>query len=550
MAGKIRVSDERVIAVWNDIERYPKTKDVADELGYQERWLRQGVLPRIRKEHGPNVLVDRAANYHRRGRKQVEPGRFLVAVKPKVERWFITAAQDETPVHRPFWRNVKAYCDAIGAELLVGGFTYNKSLFEDHASRTAVFAEQVRPYLRHENCDLGPLMFAAKMNILPTAVRPLSGLDTYSQGRWAVIPHAKVQLVSVPSLPGRHPAMVMTTGACTEPNYIEKKAGLKAEFHHVIGGTIVELDEAGNLFCRQISATDDGNFQDLDMVVRDGKVSRGNRVEQITWGDIHMEKMDPVVALHGWGYDIVKERVVSTDTMIHALKPRHQAFHDLLDFQARNHHRRNDHHFLFEMLVSGSDKVEDGVAACARFLRATAFDWVTSVVVASNHNDALVRWLREADPRDDVRNFRYWCELNAEYYRRIEEGDMEFDIIAWAMQQHDPEARMLDDIVFVPRNGSYVVCQRHGGIETGLHGDEGPNGARGTALNMNRIAVRINRGHEHTASIVDGVFTSGLSGLLDQGYNSGPSGWSQTHTVTYPNAKRTLVTMIDGKWRG
>src|SRR5205085_2406034 len=107
-------------------------------------------------------------------------------------------------------------------------------------------------YLIHENEWCGPLLFAAKMNILPTAVRPLSGLETYSRGKWAVFPHAKTQLVSVPSLPGRHPAMVMTTGACTGPNYIEKKAGLKAEFHHTLGAVIVEVDEADRVFCRHL----------------------------------------------------------------------------------------------------------------------------------------------------------------------------------------------------------------------------------------------------------------------------------------------------------
>jgi hypothetical protein len=91
--------------------------------------------------------------------------------------------------------------------------------------------------------------------------------------------------------------MVMTTGACTVPNYIEKKAGLKAEFHHQIGATIVEVDGADRIFCRQIGATNDGSFQDLDAVVRNGEVTFGNRVEAITWGDIHREQIDPQVAL-------------------------------------------------------------------------------------------------------------------------------------------------------------------------------------------------------------------------------------------------------------
>ena len=125
--------------------------------------------------------------------------------------------------------------------------------------------------------------------------------------------------------------------------------------------------------------------------------------------------------------------------------------------------------------------------------------------------------------------------------------DREFDVFAHALRQFDD--RQFDDVAFVPRNGSYLVCQQAGGIEIALHGDEGPNGARGSALNMNKMAVRINRGHEHSASIIDGVFTSGLCGLMDQGYNSGPSSWSHSQILTYSNAKRTLVTIIDGKWR-
>lgn len=60
---------------------------------------------------------------------------------------------------------------ATGAEVMVGGFTYQKGLFEDHASRAAVFAEEVRPFMRHEAVDLGPVVFCAEMNTLPTAVR-------------------------------------------------------------------------------------------------------------------------------------------------------------------------------------------------------------------------------------------------------------------------------------------------------------------------------------------------------------------------------------------
>jgi hypothetical protein len=468
-----------------------------------------------------------------------------------VLRFILTAAQDETPVDAEFFHNLIAYADDIGAELKVAGFTYQKGVFTDHSTRTGLFASIVQPYLIHENEWCGPLLFAAKFNILPTAVRPLSGLETHSRGRWAVFPHAKIQLVSVPSLPGRHPAMVMTTAAVTLPNYIDcKKAGLKAEFHHQIGATIVEVDEADRVFCRQIGAGADGGFQDLDAVVRNGRVTRGHRVESITAGDLHIEKGDPLVFLKAFGYDLVDQEVVTSDSLVHDLRPRTIAWHDVLDFQARNHHRRQDPHFAYEMLVTGRDSVEAGVIASARFLAAMneELDDCEQVVAASNHHDALTRWLREADPvRHDPLNARYWCELQTAVYRAIERGERHFDPFRYAVAQHEPDA--VARVTFVPRNGSRVICEDHGGIEIGMHGDEGPNGSRGSALALTKVATRMNIGHAHTASILDGVYTAGLSGLMDQQYNSGPSGWSHTHIVTYPNARRTLITMVDGKWR-
>lgn len=546
MVGFKRLDDAALIAAYNDITRLPRMADVAKELGYGLRHL-QLRLQAIRQSD-PEALIDRnQPGLIASTDASIEPGRWLVTTDPDVKRWLVTAAQDETRIDARFWANLLAYSHHLGAELLVAGFTYNKSLFEDHASRSGYFDEVLRPYLIHDNRMLGPVLFAAKMNILPTAVKPLSGLETYSRGDWAIFPHVKTQLVSVPSLPGRSASHVMTTGACTVPNYIEKKAGLKAEFHHSIGAVLVEVDSEGRQWCRHLGAAQDGSFQDLGVKVRDGVVSTGHRVEQITWGDIHREKLDPVVAMTSWGFDLATETIRDTGSMAHTLRPRHQAFHDLLDFMPRNHHRRGDHHFAFKMLTGGTDRVVDGIAASARFLRATAFDWTTSVVVASNHHDALQRWLREADPRGDPANARYWCELNAEMYRNMESGDSNFDVFAWALRQHDP-AR-LEDIVFVPRNGSYLVCQAAGGVEIGMHGDEGPNGARGSSTNLVKVAVRMNVGHAHSPSILDGVYTAGLSGQMDQGYNSGPSGWSHSHIVTYASGKRALITILDGKWR-
>jgi hypothetical protein len=56
-----------------------------------------------------------------------------------------------------------------------------------------------------------------------------------------------------------------TTGACTLRNYINRKAGQVATFHHVFGALYVEVAEDGKWFVRQIMADDSGAFYDLDV---------------------------------------------------------------------------------------------------------------------------------------------------------------------------------------------------------------------------------------------------------------------------------------------
>jgi hypothetical protein len=464
----------------------------------------------------------------------------------KIRRYLLTAAQDDTAVHLEFWRNLNTYAAHLGAEIMVGGFTYQKGLFEDHASRTAVFAEAVQAHMRHERVDLGPLIFCAEMNILPTAVRPLSSLESYTGQKWGVFPHAKVQLVSVPTFIGSPAKQIMTTGACTIENYIAKKAGLKAEFHHVIGATVVEIDENERVFCRQINATGDGAFQDLDVQVKSGRITTGCRVEAITHGDIHRVKIDPLVAMGTWGLDVASEQVVTRDTMIDALKPRYQFFHDLVDFDARNHHRIDDHHHRFAVLCNGTDSVEAEIAQAARFLRQAEREFCRSVVVFSNHDDALTKWVRTADYKKDAANALFYLRCDLAVHEAIA-ADERFNVFRWALERAD--GRDLDGIDFVDDDQSFVICQAAGGVECGMHGHLGINGARGSPAAFTKTAVKINSGHTHSPGILDGVYTAGLSGVMDQGYNRGLSSWANAHTVTYPNGKRTIVTLQDGKWK-
>ncbi|HRP25367.1 hypothetical protein [Thauera sp.] len=458
-----------------------------------------------------------------------------------VRRYILTSAQDDTDVHKGFLANLRVYAARLNAEILIGGFTYQKALYTDHTTRTALFREELQPYMRFESVDLGPVLFAAEMNTLPTADRPLSGLQTYGRGKSVVFPHAKIALEAVPSMPGTHPPIVMTTGAVTEPNYIPKKAGLKAEFHHVLGATVVEVDPVGNHFwARSVSADRNGDFQDLDVVVSGGVVRPGNRVAAITWGDIHCPSVEPAVLETLWSE--------SAGSMIEALRPQVQVFHDLMSFEMTSRHVDGDAIHRAQMVYSGRSSIEGQVAQGAQFLRATERPWCRSVVVESNHDERLLRWARRDIDRNDTENVAYWHAANLALLLAAKAGDEDFNLVRHCLRSADE--RGLDTIDFIPVGGSMVICQDSGGIEIGMHGHAGPNGARGTPTGFARMASRLTIGHMHAPQIHDGVYIAGITGALDQGYNRGPGAWLHAHVVHYANGKRTLIIQSeDGRWR-
>lgn len=467
----------------------------------------------------------------------VAPGAFR---RGEVRRWILTAAQDDTDIHLGFWTNLQMFARHCGAQICVGGFTYNHALYTDHETRTASYRAEVEPFLRFEPMDCGPVLFCAEMNTLPTAVRPLSGLTTYAQGRTAVFPHAKLAFESVPAMPGKFVPSVMTTGAVTVPNYVKKKAGLKAEFHHVLGAVIVEADDLGNAWCRQISATSDGAFQDLDVSVSAGRISVGNRVKAVTFGDIHIPSLADDVFQALWGRN--------SQSLMEVLRPEYIFIHDLMSFEMASRHVAGDPIHRARMRAAASDGIRWQVREGAKFLRAIERETCRTVMIESNHDDRLSQWARSDADRMDTENAEYWHECNLHLLRAIRAGDHEFNLIRWALKNED--ARGLSGIDFVPMGGSFLICQDSGGIECGMHGHQGCNGSRGTATGLAKMGTRLTIADKHSPQILDGVYIAGMSGDLDQGYNTSPSSWQRSHVVAYPNGKRALITQAaDARWR-
>jgi hypothetical protein len=374
------------------------------------------------------------------------------------------------------------------------------------------------------------------MNILPTASRPLNGFESYTGRDSCIIPHVKFSMKSIPSNKYSPTKFCYTTGTCTLRNYIQRKAGLKAEFHHSYGALLVEVDEEENWYCRQVHGSNDGTIYDLDVCVKDGSITTGNRVEAIVWGDIHLQSIDSNIYDYAWG----------KQGMFESLKPKYQFFHDILDFRSRTHHEIGKPFARYVRFITGCEDVKKEVTEVAAFLDSTSRDWCTSVVVDSNHNNHIGRWVQEQDARHDPINVEFWLDLQKSIYAKLKDrGSIDVHFLKEALELVGFNSAP-GLVRFLDEDESFLVC---GDIECGIHGHSGPNGSKGSIRSFARMGRRAVTGHTHSAGIYDGVYTVGVCADLQPDWTAGPSSWSHSHCLIYPNGKRSIVTMWNGRWK-
>jgi Bacterial regulatory protein, Fis family len=462
----------------------------------------------------------------------------------QIKRYILTSAQNNTHVYDAAWQNLLALAEFYNAEILVGTYSYNQNAYgklsvkrgKDKLQEKELWYDpKLTPYLNDERKQLAKgLVWCGEYNALPTVVNPLAGLESYSGRQSAIFPHAKLAMRSIATMQDAGTKLNFTTGTVTQKNYIQKRAGTIAEFHHVYGALLVEVDADGHWWVRQLNAdTDTGTIQDLDVVVTNGVVTTGHRVEAITWGDLHAT--------------IADEQVVKASlNMLDVLRPRYQFMHDVLEGSSINHHVKDNQHFKFWNWLRGLHRVEEEFRHTAELMNKYERPGTETIVVDSNHDDPWIqRWLRDHDYRKDPPNAEFYIEAQKYLYEQIRSGKMPRDInmTGWALNRYG----LTLNPTFLISDESFLLCGDK--IECGMHGHLGPNGRYGSPENLSKMGRRSNIAHTHYAGIYDGLYVAGTSTKFRWDYNLGPSNWTNSHIVTYPTGKRTIITMYAGKWR-
>ena len=446
------------------------------------------------------------------------------------KRWFITSAQNATPIFEKAYDSIKQWCKANDGALIVVPYRYRNptSIFSDNDYEW--WDERIVKHLVDKRVKLcNNLVLLGDIKVVPTALNPLTGIEGFTGSDSCILGHPHYQLRSVATRAGDMPKLMSTTGSITLPNYTNSKAGKVGDHHHTLGGVVVEWD--GEYFhMRHVSFDNDGSFIDWDTLYKPDDVEDAPRVESITLGDLHQWWVDKDVDKATFG------------KIIPELRPKHVFIHDAIDSYSVSHHHRNDPFLKCAKHKHGLNNVRNEIKDLVEFLKERMDDDIKYHIVPSNHDDHITRYIKETDWRNDPENADFYLETALHMLRgtKVVQGGVStprpFDY--W-MNKYLPE------VDIIPRDSSFELL----GVEHGFHGDQGPNGARGSTLNLSKVGVKVTKGHSHCAEVKDGCYSVGVM-APKMAYASGPSSWTTSHVILYANGKRTHVHIINGRCRG
>lgn len=451
-------------------------------------------------------------------------------------RYIITSAQNATPIHAKLWQTLQVAAKHLDAELVVVPFRYKNptSLWSQKQESDEWWAPEVTPFLFNVRKRLNAnLVLAADVKMQPTAGSPLSGFESLTGAESCILGHPKMQLRSVPVPTGRYPKLLTTTGACTKQNYTDSKAGKIGEFHHFLGAVLVEI-EGKRFHLRQLNADkDDGSFIDLDQLYTPEGVQQAPPALALVMGDTHVRVTDAQVDRATFG----------ADGIVDTLNPQTLVFHDLIDGETTNPHEVGNPFLAEAKRKAQRQDVREEIREVVEFVNVRARGR-QAVIVDSNHHDFLARWVIRTDWKYDLKNADFYLETARAMLAsaRVSERGAEYaDPFAYWLKKlgTNPNVRVLGP------DESFKVA----GIECGLHGHRGPNGARGSLKNLARLGAKVISGHTHTPGIEEGHYSVGTSTPQRLSYTHGPSSWLQAHVVVYANGKRAILPIIEGTWR-
>lgn len=451
--------------------------------------------------------------------------------RPK--KYVITACQNNAAINEDFAYSLQAYCKFNNAELLVVPIIYRPNDHEDIVFNIPSWLEHT---LINSKVRIHDEVFVmGSFNFVPTTVNPLQGLESLSRGDTLIVPSPQLRMKSMAVSATRHPAILHTTGAISNPEYSNTKVGEKALFNHSYSAVVVEIDNDNDFHIRVLSADDFGAFFDIGYLYTPRGDVSFEGIEALVTGDEHAIFADPVVT---------NATYLGDASIVKTLKPKYVVRGDVLDCFAVNHHSRKNTLKNIGKSIFNLNKIEDELKRTIEHIELTTSSGdFENILVASNHADHLTEWLSNIDIKTEPWNAKIYFWLMYHVVDSMEKTES-------GVSHNDPfeiycKSVGLLKTRFLSRDESFKI----GDVELSMHGDRGQSGSRGSIAQFANLCDKVVIGHSHTPGIIGGAYQVGTSSYKKLDYTSGLSSWMQTHCIIYPSGKRQLINIINGKWK-
>lgn len=449
------------------------------------------------------------------------------------KRFVITTAVANSRAHVDMLNSLDNYCDRNDAQVIIMPCESKVNSFQNES---AIFDPEfsIRKYfVVSEDTNLNENLFLCSIQVSANQIKPITGLTRIGAREGSYVFASPKQFLDyAPTGTTGKNYTVMTPGACTLPNYfdvktfISKRLSYIANHDHTMGGIIVDVIDDKKFHFRQFQVASDGSFIDLGTRYNsDGSIDE-DRPVTLVLGDLH-------------GVQVDEQNLDAFIAQFSGMNIDNVVLHDTFDGQSISHHIKDPGPKASRVYNNLADELFETATTVKHIQQ--ELNPSNIIIVKSNHDEVIDRWISEARYINEPENYRLGHELAIIKHDKSEDVLKAGMLLSMSEYVEDLEAFMANWI-FLQRDQSFKVA----GVELAAHGDLGSNGSRATLAQLEKIYGDCVTGHAHSAAIQRKVFRVGTFSLLRMDYNRGPSSWTQTGCLVNEDGSRQLVNNVGG----
>ena len=427
----------------------------------------------------------------------------------------ISSIIDGIDINEDTFNILKTCANFNNAELLL---FWTKSPKKGKYGLTLETYNKVKDYLVTKvNFISDNTIIAEDLSINYTSKNPLLNLEKLNKDKKIfIVPHPKQYHKMAPNDTNSTPRQIWSTGTISNLEYNNTVSGRLDSKNITLGGILLEYDLYSNNYLSRNLIYKDNVIYDKNLAYyKDNNINVENNVPAIVLGDIHFPEHD-TMALR------------KSIDLIEKCNPKMVFLHDIFSLNSINHHDLNKPITKLLKQNKFTESLEIELKEDIRLLKDFFLDKFPNIIffiVASNHDNFLIKWLDSGDFLRDKNNCKIGCKLASKL-----------------LEDKNPLEEMISNknIIFLLEKDS---IQPIPGIECANHGHVGIAGSQGNINAYNKTYEQAVIGHTHSSKIQEGVVTVGTNSKLELSYTNTIMNWSHANAIIFPNSTIQLLLM-------